>query len=89
MSDFEIHTERLLVRRFTPMDGSDFAGILTDPETVYYEPYEVFTREQAVAEAAMLAHNPAFYAVELNFPPGGLSPKRISKISVPAVCSKS
>ena len=55
MSDFQIHTERLLVRRFTPMDGSDFAGILTDPETVYYEPYEVFTREQAVAEAAIRA----------------------------------
>ncbi len=41
MSDFEIYTERLLVRRFTPMDGSDFAEMLTDPETVYYEPYDV------------------------------------------------
>ncbi len=60
MSDFQIDTERLLVRRFTPMDGSDFAEMLTDPETVYYEPYEVLTREQAVAEAAMLSHNPAF-----------------------------
>ena len=47
-----------------PTDGNDFAEILTDPETVFYEPYEIFTREQAIAEAEKLSHDERFFAVE-------------------------
>lgn len=32
MTDIRIETKRLLIRRFQPSDGVDFAEILTDPE---------------------------------------------------------
>lgn len=64
MNNLIIESERLLVRRFMPADGNDFAEILTDPETVYYEPYAVFTQEQAIAEAEKLSHDERFFAVE-------------------------
>ncbi|MDE5737670.1 MAG: GNAT family N-acetyltransferase [Oscillospiraceae bacterium] len=59
-----IRSPRLLVRRFTSADGNDFAEILTDSETVFYEPYEVFTQEQAIAEAEKFSHDERFFAVE-------------------------
>ncbi|MDE5884120.1 MAG: GNAT family N-acetyltransferase [Oscillospiraceae bacterium] len=64
MNNLIIKTPRLLVRRFTSADGNDFTEILTDSETVFYEPYEVFTQEQAIAEAEKLSHDERFFAVE-------------------------
>lgn len=58
-------TERLIVRKFTPDDCSDLAEILTDPEVTYFEPYETFTREACVKEAADFSESSEFYAVEL------------------------
>ena len=65
MTDIRIETERLLIRRFQPSDGVDFAEILTDPEVCFFEPYDVFTYDAAVAEAAVLAADESFYAVIL------------------------
>lgn len=61
-----ITAERVTIRRFTPADGADLAEILTDPEVVRFEPYSVFTPEQAAAEAEKFAESDCFYAVELN-----------------------
>ena len=60
MNNIAIRSPRLLVRRFTSADGNDFAEILTDSETVFYEPYEVFTQEQAIAEAEKFSHDERF-----------------------------
>ena len=60
-----IGTDRLLIRRFLPSDGADLAEILTDPKVVHFEPYDVFTPEQAVHEAENFAQSSCFYAVEL------------------------
>lgn len=59
-------TERLSVRKFRPKDWEDLAEILTDPEVTYFEPYETFTREACVKEAAFFAGSDEFYAVVLD-----------------------
>lgn len=61
----ELYTERLLIRRFLPSDGVGLAEILTDAEVCYFEPYEVFSYEDAVAEAGKLSRNESFWAVIL------------------------
>lgn len=58
-----LETERLLLRPFVPSDGADLYEYLSQSETVKYEPYDVFTEEQAMAEAAGRASDPAFLAV--------------------------
>lgn len=58
-------TRRMTVRRFRTDDWEDLADILTDKEVTYFEPYETFTREACVKEAASLAESSEFYAVEL------------------------
>lgn len=58
-----IQTERLLLRPFRAEDGESLCTILTDPEVCYFEPYDVMSRDAAVAEAAKLAENPDFLAV--------------------------
>ena len=58
-----LETERLILRRFEPGDGEDLFEYLSDEETVRFEPYGVFTREQADAEAARRAGDEAFWAV--------------------------
>ncbi len=63
MNEILIETNRLLLRRFRPTDGADFAEILTNPEVCYFEPYEPFTYENALAEAEKLSHDESFYAV--------------------------
>ncbi len=60
-----IETEQLFIRRFLPSDGADLAEILTDPKVVHFEPYDVFTQEQAIQEAAIFAQSDCFFAVEL------------------------
>jgi RimJ/RimL family protein N-acetyltransferase len=58
-------TERLTVRRFSPDDYEDLADILADPEVTFFEPYQTFTREACVGEAAKLAESEEFFAVVL------------------------
>lgn len=45
-----IETPELLLRKFRPEDGEGLYAYLSDPETVYFEPYGPLTREQACAE---------------------------------------
>lgn len=61
-----ITTQRLLIRRFTPKDGNDLYAYLSDPNVVCYEPYDVWTLEECLKEAARRAADDAFYAVCLN-----------------------
>lgn len=56
-------TDRLLLRRFRPEDAADLYEYLSQPETVRFEPYGVFTAEQAAQEAADRAASPDFIAV--------------------------
>ena len=65
MNDILIETNRLLLCRFTPADGADFSEILTNPEVCYFEPYQPFTHEKALAEAEKLSHDDSFFAVVL------------------------
>lgn len=58
-----LHTQRLVLRPFTKEDGPGLYAYLSDPETVRFEPYEPFTREQAEEEARRRACDPAFWAV--------------------------
>ena len=57
-------TRRMTVRRFRADDWQDLADILTDKDVTYFEPYDTFTREACVKEAASLAESTEFYAVE-------------------------
>lgn len=54
---------RLKIRRFLPEDRQDLFEYLSQPEVVKYEPYEVFTPEQAKREAARRANDASFWAV--------------------------
>lgn len=58
-----IFTKRLLIRRFAASDWKDLYEYLSDEEVVKFEPYEVFTEEQARKEAGSRETNEAFYAV--------------------------
>lgn len=58
-----IETERLILRDFTPADGDMLYRYLSDPETVWFEPYPPLSREEASREAARRAGDPAFVAV--------------------------
>ena len=58
-----IETERLILRDFAPSDGGALYAYLSDPETVWFEPYPPFTREEAYREAARRAGDRAFVAV--------------------------
>jgi ribosomal-protein-alanine N-acetyltransferase len=58
-----IETERLIIRRFLETDWQDLYEYLSDEEVVKYEPYDVFTKEGCMAESAMRARDPAFWAV--------------------------
>lgn len=56
-------TERLLLRKFTADDWHDLYEYLSQKEVVKYEPYNVFTKEQAKQEAINRSNNPDFWAV--------------------------
>ena len=60
-----IETERLIIRYFNEGDGTDLYDYLSSKEVVRYEPYDVFTREEALAEAGKRACNHDFFAVQL------------------------
>lgn len=56
-------TSRLLLRDFTADDWKDLFGYLSDPDVVYYEPYEPFTEDASKQEAKNRAKNKDFIAV--------------------------
>ena len=58
-----METERLILRRFASSDGADLFEYLSDAETVKFEPYDAFSREQAEVEATRRAKDDAFWAV--------------------------
>lgn len=58
-----IETQRLTVRRFTPDDWKDLHEYLSDPMVVFYEPYDVLTREECESEAMRRSSDRAFWAV--------------------------
>ncbi|MBB5197734.1 GNAT family N-acetyltransferase [Anaerocolumna cellulosilytica] len=58
-----IITERLIIRRFLKTDWQDLYEYLSDPEVVYFEPYEVYTQEQAMEEAIRRIDHTSFFAV--------------------------
>lgn len=58
-----METERLIIRRFVPDDWKDLFEYLSQEDTVKYEPYDVFTEEQAREEAINRSNNPSFWAV--------------------------
>ncbi len=58
-----LKTQRLTIRRFAPEDGADLFEYLSDPKVVHYEPYDVFTMDEAREEAGRRALDDAFWAV--------------------------
>ena len=58
-----IETERLLIRRFLDTDWQDLCEYLSDEGVVRYEPYGVYTKEGCMAECALRAKDPAYWAV--------------------------
>lgn len=58
-----LETNRLCIRRFQAEDGEDLFAYLSDPSVVIFEPYEVYTREQAEEEAKKRATMESFFAV--------------------------
>jgi len=58
-----METERLTIRPFSPNDGQDLYEYLADPKVITFEPYEVYTKEEAVKEAARRAADESFWAV--------------------------
>lgn len=58
-----METERLILRRFASSDGAGLFEYLSDAETVKFEPYDAFSREQAEIEATRRAKDEAFWAV--------------------------
>lgn len=59
----QIITERLLLRPFTGRDWPALHRYLSDPQVVRFEPYGVFSAEEARREAERRAQSSAFVAV--------------------------
>ena len=60
---FRCVTGRLVIRRMHPDDWEDLYAYLSDADTVRYEPYEPYTRQEARLEAANRANCPEFLSV--------------------------
>lgn len=58
-----ILSNRLIIRRFSEDDWQDLHEYLSDEEVVKFEPYDVYSEDQAQDEALSRAFNEAFYAV--------------------------
>ena len=63
-----IETQRLVIRKFRPDDFWELFEYLSNKEVVKYEPYEPYTRSEAVREAEYRSHSDEFFAVT---PKGG------------------
>lgn len=59
----DIVTERLIIRRFKIDDVHDLFEYLSDEQVVKFEPYEVFSKKQAIEETKKRTENDSFYAV--------------------------
>lgn len=59
----DITTKRLIIRRFQETDWRDLYEYLSDEIVVHYEPYGVYTIEEAKQEAKNRTDNESFYAV--------------------------
>lgn len=59
----QLYSERLIIRRFHCDDWEDLYEYLSDKEVVKFEPYNVFTKEQAMNEALKREHDNTFFAV--------------------------
>ncbi len=60
---FRLVTRRLVIRRMHPNDWRDLYEYLSDPDTVRFEPYDAYTKTEAILEAANRANAPEFLAV--------------------------
>lgn len=58
-------TDRLTIRRFKADDWRDLHDYLSQLEVVEYEPYDVYSEDQAKEESVGRAADPAFWAIEL------------------------
>lgn len=58
-----IITERLVIRRFERSDWEDLFEYLSDEEVVKFEPYHVFSEEQAKEESIRRSERKDFFAV--------------------------
>jgi RimJ/RimL family protein N-acetyltransferase len=58
-----IETKRLITRPFSPDDADDLYEYLSDPQVVFYEPYEVWTKEDCDKEALRRSADDSFWAV--------------------------
>lgn len=58
-----LETKRLYIRRFDKSDGEDLFEYLSDEEVVKFEPYHVFSKEQALQEAIRRSGRKEFLAV--------------------------
>lgn len=58
-----LETKRLIIRRFEKSDGEDLFEYLSDEDVVKFEPYHVFSKEQALHEAMKRAEKKEFLAV--------------------------
>jgi RimJ/RimL family protein N-acetyltransferase len=59
----DIITDRLVIRSFKPNDWQDLYEYLSDEEVVKFEPYDVFSENQAIEEAMRRSQDESFYAV--------------------------
>lgn len=58
-----IVTDRLFIRRFNENDWQDLHEYLSDKEVVKFEPYDIYSENQAKKEALQRAGDDSFYAV--------------------------
>jgi RimJ/RimL family protein N-acetyltransferase len=58
-----IVTDRLIIRKFEQNDWQDLYEYLSDKEVVKFEPYDIYSEEQAKEEAIERSKSESFYAV--------------------------
>ena len=58
-----IVTDRLIIRKFEPSDWQDLHEYLSDEEVVKFEPYGIYSENQAIEEAIRRSNNESFRAV--------------------------
>lgn len=58
-----IITDRLILRKFKQNDWQDLYEYLSDKEVVKFEPYDIYSEDQAKEETISRSNNESFYAV--------------------------
>ncbi len=59
----DLCTERLIIRKFSENDGEDLYEYFSNPNVLEFEPYKVFTKDEAYREAKRRAEDEKFLAV--------------------------